>query len=116
MAGRVGRRPRRSPFGRRGAEAGQQDPPTGSTASIALITPPPADTQPQDGQRRSHIPAYLQLRLFILGVAIDPTCINPAPPSDAVRQQKKIFLRIFSVQYCLSLKNITPLETLNFII
>jgi len=44
------------------------------------------------------------------------TDINPLPPSDAVRQQKKIFLRIFSVQYCLNLKNITPLETLNFII
>jgi len=42
--------------------------------------------------------------------------LNPLPPSDAVRQQKKIFLRIFSVQYRLNLKNITPLKTLNFII
>jgi len=42
--------------------------------------------------------------------------LNPLPPSDAVGQQKKIFLRIFSNEYCLNLKNITPLETLNFII
>jgi len=42
--------------------------------------------------------------------------IDPLPPSDAVRQKKKIFLRIFSVQYRLNLENITPLKTLNFII
>jgi len=40
--------------------------------------------------------------------------LNPLSPSDAVRQQKKIFQRIFSVQYCLNSKNITPLETLKF--
>jgi len=39
---------------------------------------------------------------------------NPLPPSDAVWQQKKIFLWIFSVQFCLNLKNIKPLETFKF--
>ena len=38
-------------------------------------------------------------------------CINPLPPSDAVRKQKHLFLRIFSVQYSHNLKIITPLET-----
>jgi len=37
--------------------------------------------------------------------------LNPLPPSDAVRKQKKIFWRIFSVQYFHNSKNITPLET-----
>jgi len=42
--------------------------------------------------------------------------VNPPPPSDAFRKQKKMFWRIFSVQYCHTLKNITPLETRNLII
>jgi len=42
--------------------------------------------------------------------------LNPLPPSDAVRQQKKIFYRIFSFQYFLNLKNILPLEIYNLII
>ena len=43
--------------------------------------------------------------------------LNPPPPSDAVRKQgKNIFQRIFLVQYCHNLKNITPLRTLNLII
>ena len=37
--------------------------------------------------------------------------INPLPPTDTVRKQKKIIQRIFSDQYSHSLKNITPLET-----
>ena len=36
--------------------------------------------------------------------------VNTLPPSDAVREQKNIFLRIFLVQYCQNLRNITPLE------
>jgi len=36
--------------------------------------------------------------------------LNPLPPSDAVRKQKKICKRIFLVQYVLSkLKQISPL-------
>jgi len=30
--------------------------------------------------------------------------LDPLPPSDAVRKQKKMFWRIFSVQYCQNLK------------
>jgi len=32
-------------------------------------------------------------------------------PSDADRKQKKLFSRMFLVQYCLNLKNIARLET-----
>ena len=42
--------------------------------------------------------------------------LNPISPSNAVWKQKYLFLRIFSVQYCHSLKYITPLETQNIII
>ena len=42
--------------------------------------------------------------------------LNPPPPSDAVRKRKKILQRIFKVQYFYNSKNITPLETLSFII
>jgi len=42
--------------------------------------------------------------------------VNPLPHSDAVRKQKNSFQRIFLAQYCLSLKNIAPLETWNLII
>ena len=57
--------------------------------------------------------------LVSTGVALDivrkhqrwPGAINPLPPSDAVRKQKKIVKRIFSVNYYHNLKNITPLET-----
>jgi len=37
--------------------------------------------------------------------------VNPLPPSDAVRKQKNLLLRIFSVQYYHNLKNTTPLKT-----
>jgi len=37
---------------------------------------------------------------------------NPLPPSDAVRQQKNIFYRLFSVQYCHNLKRYRPHENL----
>jgi len=37
--------------------------------------------------------------------------VCPLPPSDAVQKQKHLFKRIFSVQYCHNLKNITPRET-----
>jgi len=40
--------------------------------------------------------------------------INPLPPSDAVRQQKKIFWRIFSVQYCHNIKESHPSGNLKF--
>jgi len=36
---------------------------------------------------------------------------NPLPTSDTVRGQKNLFWRIFLVQHCHNLKNITPLET-----
>jgi len=45
-----------------------------------------------------------------------PYSLNPLPPSDAVRKQKKIFKTIFSVQHCHNLKNITHLETRYLII
>jgi len=38
-----------------------------------------------------------------IGTRTKTGAVNPLPPSDAVRQQKKIFLRIFSVLYCLNL-------------
>jgi len=40
--------------------------------------------------------------------------LNPLPPSDAVWQQKKIFLRIFSVQYYLNVKKYHPSGNLKF--
>jgi len=42
--------------------------------------------------------------------------VNPLPPSDAVRKQKKNILEDFSVWYRHNLKNIIPLETWNLII
>jgi len=42
------------------------------------------------------------------------TTFNPLPPSDAVRQQKKLFYRIFSVQYCRNLKKYHPSGNLKF--
>jgi len=42
--------------------------------------------------------------------------VNPLPPSDAVRKQKKIFHKIFSVQYGHILKDINPLEIWNSVI
>jgi len=42
--------------------------------------------------------------------------LNSLPPSDVVRNQKHLFWRIFSVQYCRTLKNITPLKTWNLLI
>jgi len=37
--------------------------------------------------------------------------LNAQPPRDAVRKQKNVILRMFLVQYCHPLKDITPLET-----
>jgi len=42
---------------------------------------------------------------------LNDSCFNPLPPSDAVRKQKILFWRIFLVQFCQNLKNITLLET-----
>jgi len=42
--------------------------------------------------------------------------LNPLSPSDAVRQQKKIFLEDLSSSVLSQFKNVTLLETLNFII
>jgi len=42
--------------------------------------------------------------------------INPLPLSDAVRKQKHLFQRIFSVQYSHGIKKKTLLETWNLII
>jgi len=47
----------------------------------------------------------------VFPVLLVKSLVNPLPPSDAVRKQKKVFYRIFLVQYCHALKNITPLET-----
>jgi len=40
--------------------------------------------------------------------------VNPLPPSDAVRKQKKIFLGISSVQYCHNLNKYHPSGNLKF--
>jgi len=43
-----------------------------------------------------------------------PPIPNPQPASKAVRKQKNLVKRIFLVQYCHNLKNITPLEASKF--
>jgi len=45
---------------------------------------------------------FLLQVIFVSWVFDVINTLNPLPPSDAVRQQKEIFLRIFSVQYCLN--------------
>jgi len=39
---------------------------------------------------------------------------NPQPLSDAVRKQKKLYFRIFSVQYCHNLNKYRPSGNLKF--
>jgi len=42
------------------------------------------------------------------------TVLNPLPPRVAVRKQKILFPRIFSVQYCQNLKKYHPSKNVEF--
>ena len=61
--------------------------------------------------KRSLVSSYRREEMIIF---LSVRNFNPLPPSDAVRKQMEIFLRIFSVQYCHSLKNYHPSGNLKF--
>jgi len=49
-----------------------------------------------------------------LGVAIDPTCVNPLPPSDAVQEQKKNMLEDLFSSVLSQFKKYHPSRNLKF--
>jgi len=85
---------------------------------VAHLVPPPLlpaialfDLAPKFETWERVQPFFGVLVLYpnILTVLISgPSVVNPLPPSDAVRKQKKIFQRIFSVQYCHHIKKYHP--------
>jgi len=56
--------------------------------------------------------ALYRLNFPIIIRTLAQSFINPLPPSDAVRKQKKIYLlsSVFKKKIIIKLKNITPLE------